>query len=216
VNDLDKRIILSEISEAITNFDMDNIAELCKAAIAMGVTPYEVIVDGMAKGMEVVSVKYERGAYFLSDLVMAGETMKTALEVVEPHLVWEGGNSLGTVVIGTVQGDLHDIGKHIFGNLLRGTGFRVVDLGYDVSPAVFADEVERIRPEILGMSALITTTMMSMADTIEELKRREIRDGVKVIIGGAAVDSAYAAKIGADAAAKDAVEGVSICREWMK
>jgi corrinoid protein of di/trimethylamine methyltransferase len=216
VDDLDKQQILIEISEAVTNFDADRAAELCRTAIVMGVPPYEIIVDGMAKGMDVVSKRYENGDYFLSELVMAGETMKQALEVVEPHLVKEGGKSRGTVVIGTVQGDLHDIGKHILGNLLRGAGFRVVDLGFDVSPASFADEVEKTKPEILGMSALITTTMTSMADTIEELKRRGLREKVKVIIGGAAVDVAYAAAIGADAAARDAVEGVSICKEWTK
>ncbi len=216
VDDLDKQQILIEISEAVTNFDADRAAELCRTAIVMGVPPYEIIVDGMSKGMDAVSKRYENGDYFLSELVMAGETMKQALEVVEPHLVKEGGKSRGTVVIGTVQGDLHDIGKHIFGNLLRGAGFRVVDLGFDVSPASFADEVEKTKPEILGMSALITTTMTSMADTIEELKRRGLREKVKVIIGGAAVDVAYAAAIGADAAARDAVEGVSICKEWTK
>jgi len=209
---LDKQQILGEISEAVTNFDADRAAELCKTAITIGVPPYEIIVDGMAKGMEMVSKRYESGDYFLSELVMAGETMKAALEVVEPHLMEDDTKSRGTVVIGTVQGDLHDIGKHIFGNILRGAGFRVVDLGFDVSPTAFADEVEKTRPNILGMSALITTTMTSMADTIAELKRRGLREGVKVIIGGAAVDSAYAASIGADAAARDAVEGVSICK----
>jgi corrinoid protein of di/trimethylamine methyltransferase len=213
---MDKQQILREISEAITNFDPARAAELCGTAIAMGVPPYEIIVNGMARGMEVVSKRYESGDYFLSELVMAGETMKAALEVVEPHLMKNGAESRGTVVIGTVQGDLHDIGKHIFGNLLRGAGFRVIDLGFDVSPAAFADEVERTRPNILGMSALITTTMTSMADTIAELKRRGLRAVVKVIIGGAAVDAAYASSIGADAAARDAVEGVSICKEWTK
>ncbi len=213
---MDKQQILEEISEAVTNFDADRAAELCRSALTLGIPPYEIIVDGMAKGMEVVSKRYEDGDYFLSELVMAGETMKQALEVVEPHLVKDGGKTRGTVVIGTVQGDLHDIGKHIFGNLLRGAGFRVVDLGFDVSSASFADEVERTKPEILGMSALITTTMTSMADTIGELKIRGLREGVKVIIGGAAVDKAYAIAIGADAAARDAVEGVSICKEWTK
>lgn len=211
---MDKREILIEISEAVINFDASKAQELCKTALAMGVPPYEIIMDGMAKGMNLVSKRYENGDYFLSELVMAGDTMKQALEVVEPHLNQEDGKSRGTILIGTVQGDMHDIGKHIFGNLLRGAGFKVVDLGFDVSPTSFADEVEKSKPEILGMSALITTTMTSMADTIVELKKRGIRNKVKVIIGGAAVDRAYASKIGADAAARDAVEGVSICKDW--
>ena len=211
---MDKREILIEISEAVINFDASKAQELCKTALAMGVPPYEIIMDGMAKGMNLVSKRYENGDYFLSELVMAGDTMKQALEVVEPHLNQEDGKSRGTILIGTVQGDMHDIGKHIFGNLLRGAGFKVVDLGFDVSPTSFADEVEKSKPEILGMSALITTTMTSMADTIVELKKRGIRNKVKVIIGGAAVDRAYATKIDADAAARDAVEGVSICKDW--
>lgn len=209
-----KREILNEISEAIINFDASRAQELCRNALAMRIPPYKIIMDGMAKGMDLVSKRYENGDYYLSELVMAGETMKQALEIVEPHLRQEGEKSRGIVVIGTVQGDLHDIGKHIFGNLLRGAGFNVVDLGFDVSPTSFADEVEKSKPDILGMSALITTTMTSMADTIVELNKRGIRNKVKVIIGGAAVDKAYASKIGADAAARDAVEGVSICKDW--
>jgi 5-methyltetrahydrofolate--homocysteine methyltransferase len=216
VPDLDKQQILGEITEAITNFDVERAAELCRTAIAMGMPPYEIIIDGMARGMEVVNKKYESGDYFLSELIMAGETMRVALDVVEPKLMKGDIKSRGTIIIGTVQGDLHDIGKRIFGNLLRGVGFKVIDLGFDVSPAAFADEVEKTKPNILGMSALITTTMTSMADTIAELKRRGLRECVRVIIGGAAVDSVYAASIGADAAAKDAVEGISICKEWTK
>ena len=212
---MEKQEILKEISEAVINFDASKARKLCRKALDMGILPYEIIINGMAKGMEQVSKKYEKGDYYLSELIIAGDTMKQALEVVEPYLKHEGEKRRGTVVIGTVQGDLHDIGKHIFGNLLRGEGFNVVDLGFDVSSKSFADEVERSKPEILGMSSLITTTMTSMAETMAELEKREIRKNVKVIIGGAAVDRAYASKIGADAAAKDAVEGVSICKDWV-
>ena len=216
MSDLDKAQILEEISRAVVEFDGGKAEKLCGEAIAMGIPPYEVIVEGMAKGMEQVSRLYEAGDFFLSELVMAGETMKQALAVIEPCLSREGGKARGTVVIGTVHGDLHDIGKTIFGNLLRGAGFRVVDLGFDVSPKAFADEVEKTRPDVLGMSALITTTMISMEETIRELRRRGLMDGVKVIIGGAAVDADYAARIGADAAARDAIEGVAICSGWTK
>ncbi len=216
MSDLDKAQILDEISRAVVEFDGGKAEKLCGEAIAMGIPPYEVIVKGMAKGMEQVSRLYEAGDFFLSELVMAGETMNQALAVIEPCLSREGGKARGTVVIGTVHGDLHDIGKTIFGNLLRGAGFRVVDLGFDVSPKAFADEVEKTRPDILGMSALITTTMISMEETIRELRRRGLMDGVKVIIGGAAVDADYAARIGADAAARDAIEGVAICSGWTK
>ena len=213
---MDKDEILREIGGAVVGFDGAKAEGLCREALDMGVPPYEIVVEGMAKGMARVSEKYENGDYFLSELVMAGETMKQALAVVEPRLERDAGKARGVVVIGTVRGDLHDIGKHIFGNLLRGAGFRVIDLGFDVPPTSFADEVERSHPDIIGMSALITTTMVSMADTITELRRRGVRDRVSVIIGGTAVDGAYAEKIGADAAARDAVEGVAICEELVK
>ncbi len=213
---MDKANILDELSGAVVDFDGEKAERLCMEALALGVSPYEIIIGGMAKGMEKVSRLYEAGDFFLSELVMAGETMKQALAVVEPHLARDAGVSRGAIVIGTVQGDLHDIGKHIFGNLLRGAGFSVIDLGFDVSPKAFVDEVERSKPDIVGMPALITTTMVSMADTVAELEKRDLRRAVKVIIGGAAVDAAYAEKIRADAAARDAVEGVAICNRWVK
>jgi 5-methyltetrahydrofolate--homocysteine methyltransferase len=212
---LEKRQLLDQINVAIVEFDGAKAEKLCQEALALGIPPYEIILEGMAKGMELVSRRYESGDYFLSELIMAGETMKQALTIVEPHIAGHGGKPRGTIVIGTVQGDLHDIGKHIFGNLLRGAGFRVIDLGFDVSPKAFVDEVEKSRPDILGMSALITTTMTSMADTITELRIRGLRNCVRVIIGGAAIDAEYAEKIGADAAARDAIKGVAICSEWM-
>jgi len=120
----------------------------------------------------------------------------------------------GTIVIGTVQGDLHDIGKNIVATLLRASGFEVIDLGFDVSPQKFVEEVERSEANILGMSALLTTTMVNMDAAIKELKNKGLRDQVKVVVGGAPIDQDFARKIGADAAAKDAVEGVAICKSW--
>ncbi len=205
--------ILNQIGEAVVEFDAVRAEELCGEAIAQGVPPYEVITGGLAKGMDVVSKRYEAGEYFLSELIMAGETMKEALRAVEPHLPRVSSEMRGTIVVGTVQGDLHDIGKNIFANLARGAGFRVIDLGFDVSPKAFAEEVEKSRPNLIGMSALLTTTMNNMEETITELKRRGLRDSVKILIGGASVDQAFAKKIGADRAVKDAVEGVSVCKQ---
>jgi len=207
--------ILDQISEAVVDFDAARAERLCGEAIAQGVPPYEVITGGLAKGMDVVSRRYEAGEYFLSELIMAGETMKEALRVIEPHLPKGAGETRGTIVVGTVQGDLHDIGKNIFANLARGAGFRVIDLGFDVSPKVFADEVEWSRPDLFGMSALLTTTMTNMGDTVAELERRGLRGGVKIIIGGASVDQAFAKKIRADRAVRDAVEGVAVCKQLM-
>jgi 5-methyltetrahydrofolate--homocysteine methyltransferase len=207
--------ILDQISEAIVDFDAARAEKLCGEAIAQGIPPYKVITEGLAKGMDVVSKRYEAGEYFLSELIMAGETMKEALRAVEPHLPKGTGETRGTIVVGTIQGDLHDIGKNIFANLARGAGFRVIDLGFDVSPKAFADEVEQSRPDIVGMSALLTTTMANMGETVAELERRGLRSSVHIVIGGASVDQAFAKKIGADRAVKDAVEGVAVCKQMM-
>jgi 5-methyltetrahydrofolate--homocysteine methyltransferase len=207
--------ILGRIRDAIVNLDIDNIGRLCEEAIRAGVPAYEVVMEGMARGMEVVGEKYERNEYFLAELIMAGETMKEGMKVLEPYLKAGELKRVGKVVIGTVRGDLHDIGKNIVATLLSAAGFDVIDLGVDVPPEKFVEAVKENSPDIVGMSALLTTTMVEMEDIIKELKKAGLRDKVKVIIGGAPITREYAEKIGADAAARDAVEGVNICKSWM-
>jgi trimethylamine corrinoid protein len=214
VIELEREEVLNKIKEALVSFDIDGVRELCKVALSKGIPAYMIVTEGMAKGMDLVGKKYEEGEFFLSELIVAGETMKEGMKVLEPHLRDEEAAARGTVMVGTVLGDLHDIGKNIFATLLKASGFEVIDLGFDVSPQKFVEEVQRSRPNILGMSALLTTTMVNMEATIKELKQRGLRDAIKVIIGGAPIDQAYARKIGADAAARDAVEGVSICKKW--
>jgi len=207
--------ILDRLRDAIVRFDIDGVKEACNEALQQGIPAYEIVIEGMAKGMEVVGERYERGDFFLSDLIMAGETMKEGMKILEPHLETGERTSRGKVVIGTVEGDLHDIGKNIAATLLKASGFDVIDLGADVSPSRFLQRLQESKGEILGMSALLSTTMVKMADTIDAIIKAGIRDGVKVIIGGAPVDAAYATEIGADAAAKDAVDGVAICKNWL-
>jgi 5-methyltetrahydrofolate--homocysteine methyltransferase len=207
--------ILGRIRDAIVNLDIDNIGRLCEEAVRAGVPAYEVVMEGMARGMEVVGEKYERNEYFLAELIMAGETMKEGMKVLEPYLKAGELKKIGKVVIGTVRGDLHDIGKNIVATLLSAAGFDVIDLGVDVPPEKFVEAVKENSPDIVGMSALLTTTMVEMEDIIKELKKAGLRDKVKVIIGGAPITREYAEKIGADAAARDAVEGVNICKSWM-
>jgi len=206
---------LGRIRDAIVNLDIDNIGRLCEEAVRAGVPAYEVVMEGMARGMEVVGEKYERNEYFLAELIMAGETMKEGMKVLEPYLKAGELKKIGKVVIGTVRGDLHDIGKNIVATLLSAAGFDVIDLGVDVPPEKFVEAVKENSPDIVGMSALLTTTMVEMEDIIKELKKAGLRDKVKVIIGGAPITREYAEKIGADAAARDAVEGVNICKSWM-
>lgn len=206
---------MSKIRDAIVNLDIDNIQRYCVEAIEAGIPAYDVVMKGMSKGMEVVGEKYERNEYFLAELIMAGEVMKEGMKVLEPHLKSSEMKKVGKVVIGTVRGDLHDIGKNIVVTLLSAAGFDVIDLGVDVPPEKFVEAVKEYKPDILGMSALLTTTMIEMENVIKALKEAGLRDKVKIIIGGAPITKEYADKIGADAAARDAVEGVNICKTWM-
>ncbi|RLI45893.1 cobalamin-binding protein [Candidatus Bathyarchaeota archaeon] len=207
--------ILCRLRDAIVNFDIEGVREACREAVDASIPVYKAITDGMAKGMEIVGKKYEDGEYFLAELIMAGETMKEGMKVLEPYLKGREVKKIGKVVIGTVRGDLHDIGKNIVVTLLSAAGFEVIDLGVDVPPEKFVDAVKKNNPDIVGMSALLTTTMTEMENVIKALKEAGLRDKVKIIIGGAPITQEYAEKIGADAAASDAVEGVNICKEWV-
>jgi len=196
------------------NLDIEGVQKACKDALEFGVPPYKALVDGMARGMEIVGQKYEAGEYFLAELIMAGETTKEGLKILEPHLKAGDMKTAGRVVIGTVRGDLHDIGKNVVITLLKAAGFEVIDLGVDVPAEKFLEAVRERKPDILAMSALLTVTMTEMENVIKEIKKAGLRGEVKVIIGGAPITSEYAEKIGADAAAKDAVEGVNFCKKW--
>jgi corrinoid protein of di/trimethylamine methyltransferase len=210
-----KEEILRGLREALASLDVDKVPTLCGEALRAGVPAYEVVVEGLAEGLKEIGERYEKGELFLSDLILSGEAVKEGMKVLEPHLsAGEPGRAMGKVVIGTVQGDLHDIGKNLVATLLKASGFEVNDLGIDVSPGEFVEEVKRSGAKILAMSALLTTTMVNMEAAVEELKRAGLRDSVKVIVGGAPVDADFAARIGADAAAKDALEGIRICRQW--
>ncbi|MBS7604908.1 MAG: corrinoid protein [Candidatus Bathyarchaeia archaeon] len=207
--------ILGNIKSAIVNLDIENIQRLCLEAIKAGIPAYDIIMKGFSKGLEIVGENYERGEYYLAELVVAGETVKEGMKVLEPYLKGDEAQKIGKVVIGTVRGDLHDIGKNIVAILLRASGFDVIDLGVDVPPERFVEAVREHKPDIVAMSALLTTTMNEMENVIKALKEAGLRNNVKVIIGGAPVTDEFAKKIGADAAAKDAVEGVNICKSWL-
>ncbi|MEM4674860.1 MAG: corrinoid protein [Nitrososphaerota archaeon] len=210
-----EKVILERLKEAIVSLDIEGVKKACREAIDAGIPAYKCISEAMAKGLEVVGEKYERGEYFLADLVVAGEAMKEGIKILEPYLRTGEAERLGKVVIGTVRGDMHDIGKNIVATLLSGAGFEVIDLGVDVPTEAFVEAVRKHKPHIVGMSALLTTTMVEMENVIKALEHAGLRNKVKIIIGGAPVSKEYAEKIGADAYAKDAVEGVSICKSWV-
>jgi 5-methyltetrahydrofolate--homocysteine methyltransferase len=207
--------ILLNLQDAIVNLDIDGVKKASEEALSSGLPAYKAVVDGMAKGMEIVGQKYEDGEYFLAELIMAGETMKEGMMVLEPHLKAGDIKIAGKVVIATVRGDLHDIGKNVVVTLMKAANFEIIDLGVDIKAEQFVEAVKEYNPDIVAMSALLTTTMIEMETVVKKLKEAGLRENIKIIIGGAPITPEYAKKIGADAAAKDAVEGVRKCNEWV-
>lgn len=213
---MSKEQILKEIMESVVSLDIDKIKLLAEKAVQTGIPAYTVVMEGLAKGMDIVGQKYEAGEYFLAELLMAGETMKEGMKVLEPYLKDAKREPLGRVVIGTVRGDLHDIGKNIVAILLEGSGFEVYDLGVDSPPEKFTSTAVETNADIVAMSALLTTTMLEMSNVIQDLKRAKIREKVKAIVGGAALTEEFSKRIGADAYGRDAVEGNNMCKKWMQ
>jgi methanogenic corrinoid protein MtbC1 len=166
--------------------------------------------------MEKVGEKYEAGEYFLAELLYAGSLVTELAEVLAPAMKDQEPKPKGTIALGTVKGDIHDIGKNIFKMLAESAGFEVSDLGVYVEPSVFADQVRKTSPQVLALSALLTTSLAEMKSTVDTLVASDLRSKVRVILGGNAVKKEFGKEIGADGAAHDAVEGLEICRSWVK
>ena len=206
---------LKALKEGIVNLDFDATTKAAREAMEAGVDPLRAITDGLAEGLKIVGEKFERREYFLSELVVAAEVMKEATSIIQPYVKEGKAKARGKVVLATVQGDNHDIGKSLVGTLLRVSGFEVVDLGVDVPTDKIVEGVMVERPEILGLSALLTVTMPEMWEVIKGLGVVGIRERVKVIVGGSPVTKQFADKIGADYRAEDAIDGVKKCVEWV-
>ena len=204
---------MSLIAQAIDQGDRDKTVELTQKALDAGDNPQAIIAQGLQAGMAAVGEKFSSGEYFLPDMLMAARAMKAAFEVLAPALKETGIPTIGKVVIGTVEGDMHDIGKNVVATFLSGNGFEVFDLGLNVPAQKFIDEVKEKQPDILGMSALLTTTMPVMGKVIKELEEAGLRTSVKVVVGGAPVTQDYANYIGADGYAHDGGRAVPVCRE---
>lgn len=189
--------LLPEIKKRLLKFDRKGMKTTVSNAITAGVTPSQVIEE-LREGLEEIGKKYESGEYFLSELIMSGETAKTALEVLKPHFnkIYQ---KMGKVVIGTIEGDLHDIGKNIVSTILQSSGFEVYDLGVDVKSTDFINKVREVEAEFVAISALLTGTMMNMKKVVDELKENNLREKVKVIVGGQPLTEEFAQRIGADA-----------------
>jgi 5-methyltetrahydrofolate--homocysteine methyltransferase len=195
---------LEAIYEAVLNGDAKKTGSEVTAALEANVPPGDILHKACIPAMAEVGRLFEEGEKFVPEMLISARAMQTAMNLLKPHLAQEDVRVAGRVVIGTVAGDLHDIGKNLVGMMLEGSGFEVIDLGTDVSPQQFVDTVKEHQPDMIGMSALLTTTMPSMGATIEALKEAGLREQVKVMIGGAPITQDFADKIGADGFAPDA------------
>lgn len=190
---------------------------LMEEAVAREIAPDLILEHGLRKGLEHVGQKYELGEYFLSELLFAGSLVDQAMKILGPHLTEQALTEYkGIIVLGTVRGDIHDIGKNIFGMLAQASGFKLWDVGVDVDPEIFLEKIKEVKPDILALSALLTTTMGEMKTVIDLLTASVLRGKVRVILGGNAVNREFGAEIGADAVGLDAVEGVEQCKAWVK
>ena len=203
--------ILDQIKEAVVDGEIDEIEGLVQQAIDEGIDPDSIINDGLVGGMDVVAPLFRDGEMFVPEVMEAADCMKLGVAKVKP-LLGEGGMSTkGTVVIGTIDGDLHDIGKNLVVLMLESNGYKVIDLGIDVEAERFAQAVIDEKPDVVGLSSMLTTTMMEMDTTIKHLVEVGLRDKVKVIIGGAPITREFADEINADGFSKDAAGAVALC-----
>lgn len=203
-----------ELMEAIIEGRIDDTPEITQALLDEGVSPKEIMDSYMIPAMQVVGDKFEEQEYFVPEVLVAAHAMQASLSLVEPLLAKSDEKPAGRVVIGTVKGDLHEIGKNIVAMMLQGAGFKVDNLGVDVSSESFIQAVKASDADILGMSSLLTTAMRSMQETIDMLTEQGIRDSVKVMVGGAAITPEFASRIGADIYCTDANDAVRTAREF--
>ena len=204
---------LQQIAEKLYDGSAPAVAALVQQALDEGIGAGEVLTGGLVVGMDAVGRDFKAGELFVPEVLIAARAMHAGMDILKPLLAAADVQSAGKFAVGTVKGDLHDIGKNLVRMMVEGGGFEVIDLGVDVSPQSWVDAVREHQPDIIGMSALLTTTMTNMKGVIEAIEEAGLRDSVKIMIGGAPVTDAYALEIGADGYAPDAATAVDIARE---
>ena len=211
---MEQKDVLEKFKNAIVDLDLEKALDSTKEALNNGVTPYE-IMDAMRSASNLVGQKFESCEYFISELIIAGTIMKSASDLLKPHMSGDKTKFRGKVIIGSAPGDMHDIGKNLVGMMLEGTGFEVVDLGIDVPVNKFVDAVKQYRPRFLAMSALLTTTMAQMKMVIEELEGAGLRQTVNVMVGGAPLNQGFADEIGADGFGVNAGQAAELMKRML-
>jgi len=202
---------VTTLARLVFEGDKEQVASTVKNMIEGG-KDAQAIVDELIEGMNEVGIRFKNGDMFVPEVLMSADAMHEGISLVQPLLVGHALRSLGTAIIGTVRGDLHDIGKNLVCMMLESSGFKVIDAGIDVTPEQFVSAVKEHKPAIVGMSALLTTTMMTMKDTVDLLTEEGLREGVKIVIGGAPVSRSFSTQIGADGYAPDAASAVDVCK----
>lgn len=205
--------ILEEISEFLQKGKRKNVKALIEQALEEGIDPKIILKEGLMPGMSIIGGKFKREEVFVPDVMMAARAMNVGLSILEPKLVEAGNEPIGRVVIGTVQGDLHDIGKNLTAMLLKGAGFEIYDMGVDVSAEAFLEKAEEVNADIIGLSALLSTTMSQMKEVIDLLKEKNLRDKYIVMIGGAPITNEFAEEIGADYYTPDAASAAEVAKK---
>jgi 5-methyltetrahydrofolate--homocysteine methyltransferase len=207
--------LYQRLATAILEGNSEKMPGLVQKALDQGAAPKDILDHGMVVGMNEVGARFKRGDMFVPEVLMSAEAMQAGLKVLRPHLVSAGVRLVGCIVIGTVKGDLHDIGKNLVGMMCEGAGFEVIDLGFNVDPEKFVDAIKKHQPDIVGLSALLTTTMRAMGHTIKSVEEAGLRDRVKIMVGGAPVDAEFAQRIGADGYGSNAPAGVELARRFV-
>ena len=205
--------ILSEITAMIIDGNFREMGDKTNAAIAEGIEAKTILNEGLMPGMDHVGIEFKAGNFFVPEVLRSAKSMHEAMNIIQPILAETGSVPAGKILLGTVKGDLHDIGKNLVGMMCEGAGFEVIDLGKNVGPAAFVEAVNEHQPDILGLSALLTTTMLSMERTIKALVEAGVRESVKVLVGGAPVTQDFADQIGADGYASNAASASDLAKE---
>jgi 5-methyltetrahydrofolate--homocysteine methyltransferase len=207
--------ILEQISTAVIEGDLDEMEYLTEDALDEDLSAQEILDKGLMAGMDYVGAEFKVGNMFVPEVLRSARAMQISMDILKPLLIESGVKMVGKVLLGTVKGDLHDIGKNLVGMMCEGAGFEVKDLGKDISPEEFVEAVKSYSPDVLGMSALLTTTMRTMESTIKVLEEAGIRDSVKIMIGGAPVTQAFSDQIGADGYASNAASAADLAKQFV-
>lgn len=203
----------ADVAECVIEGDFNNVTAQVQSLLDAGEAPLDIINKGLIEGMNVVGVRFKSGEMFVPEVLKCARTMAAGVELVKPLIKESDEQSKGKVVLGTVRGDLHDIGKNLVGMMLESAGLEVINLGVDLAPEKFVEAIKEHKPQIIAMSALLTTTMPAMKETIETITANGLRDTVKIIVGGAPITKEFAESIGADGYAPDAAYATDLCRE---